>query len=251
MKRIFENVVNDDSEFEFKVFKYHKDPGELFDLLTTYTSKGKFFKIKAKELKKSECDSKLVSELGIAPDDILIVEVISKTMLVKPFIRIATESVNCSFCGILITDKRISCDYCSLNAYCSNECKSTDSAHSEYHQKLETMFNKKLSISEASKINISTFFEPNSKGGLVGLKNIDGATCFVNSALQCFAHCEDLTKYFLSKSFLEDINKNKQSTDGVVAIAYYELLKELWVGSNAMIAPWDMRNVFVSYMKRV
>jgi hypothetical protein len=98
MKRIFENVVNDDSEFEFKVFKYHKDHGELFDLLTTYTSKGKFFKIKAKELKKSECDSKLVSELGIAPDDILIVEVISKTMLVKPFIRIATESVNCSFC---------------------------------------------------------------------------------------------------------------------------------------------------------
>jgi len=42
-------------------------------------------------------------------------------------------------------------------------------------------------------------------GGLCGLANL-GNTCFMNSALQCLSHCEELTSYFLSQTYKSEIN---------------------------------------------
>jgi ubiquitin carboxyl-terminal hydrolase 4/11/15 len=37
---------------------------------------------------------------------------------------------------------------------------------------------------------------------------------------------------------------------GSIAKAYYELLKELWMGSSSVLSPWDFRQIFVGFVKQ-
>jgi ubiquitin carboxyl-terminal hydrolase 4/11/15 len=86
--------------------------------------------------------------------------------------------------------------------------------------------------------------------GAVGLKNL-GNTCFMNSAIQCLSHSEDLTKYFLLNKFAEEINKiNKHGSGGQIARAYSDLIKELWSGQNSSLSPWDFKKIFGTFFKQ-
>jgi ubiquitin C-terminal hydrolase len=73
----------------------------------------------------------------------------------------------------------------------------------------------------------------------------------MNSALQCLSNCEELTKYFLFKHVFEELNKsNKYGSNGNVAIAYYELVKELWLGASKYLCPSDFRQIFVRFVRQ-
>ena len=92
--------------------------------------------------------------------------------------------------------------------------------------------------------------EDRSSSGLIGLINL-GNTCFMNSALQCLSNTPKLTKYFLTETYLKELNPK---TDHEVSKSYHELLKVLWLSEETdigeSISPANFRGVFIGYAKQ-
>ena len=76
-----------------------------------------------------------------------------------------------------------------------------------------------------------------SERGLSGLINF-GNTCYMNSAIQCLSNIAILRDYFLSKSFVEDLDKNKDEFGLVVQ--WYKLMNGIWE-KNCIISPQSFR----------
>jgi ubiquitin carboxyl-terminal hydrolase 4/11/15 len=79
--------------------------------------------------------------------------------------------------------------------------------------------------------------------GHVGLTNL-GNTCYMNSALQCLRSVEELSMYFLSNKWKEDINVNNPiGHKGAIAKVYAGLLAGIYdLGASSSFSPKNFKN---------
>jgi len=133
---------------------------------------------------------------------------------------------------------------CRQVKYCDMNCLKTHrSDHKELCQKAKKEISNTNDMLRHFGINVNKKFTKESKKGVTGLQNL-GNTCFMNSALQCLSNTSELTQYFLSNEFLKDLNKNNPlGTGGYLISAYSELIKELWMGTESYVSPWDLKKV--------
>ncbi|KAI0128921.1 hypothetical protein BJ170DRAFT_682707 [Xylariales sp. AK1849] len=84
--------------------------------------------------------------------------------------------------------------------------------------------------------------------GCTGLGNL-GNTCYMNAALQCVRGVEELTKYFLSGQWEDEVNPdNVLAHNGDVANAYANLLKEIYrEAAPGSVTPRQFKNTIGRY----
>ena len=145
------------------------------------------------------------------------------------------------------------CEYCRNNNiltypceckevwYCNKQCYQKDR---HFHERdCKALF--KLQLEAEDKLEKNE----NSKNGLVGLSNL-GNTCYMNTSLQCLSNCWELTEYFLSNKYKEDINENNPiGSHGDLARAYGGVLKHLWYGSSSHYSPDNFKKTLGIYQK--
>jgi len=81
---------------------------------------------------------------------------------------------------------------------------------------------------------------------LIGLNNI-GATCFMNSTLQCLSQTKQLTSYFLNEKNFERIMNNNiansNENEYQLSPVYFELLEKLWeIDGEKSFSPYKFMN---------
>ena len=78
--------------------------------------------------------------------------------------------------------------------------------------------------------DLDSLLKKDSNHGVCGGINLEGNSCFMNSAIACLSNCTELTTYFLSGKYKQNIDTKDTNygAGGKLAKAWYDLLEEYW-----------------------
>jgi len=113
-----EDTKDDSNSYEIKLFKIDKMQ-EIFNLIVSHANKNKFYKLNSEELKiNNDTYNQYIKDLSffnLKKETTIIVEVLPKNIIVKPFIRVQSDLISCSQCQAKIPsrDSVIYCDFCT------------------------------------------------------------------------------------------------------------------------------------------
>ena len=120
----------------------------------------------------------------------------------------------------------------------------------EKTQEYKTIISKINKVKDEDHPETESYFPPFITPPNIGLNNI-GATCFMNSTLQCLSQTKKLTKYFLNPQYKERIIKNNIALKDPNALQlsplYLELISKLWATDGSKnYSPYNFMNCIQS-----
>jgi len=133
----------------------------------------------------------------------------------------------------IIDDKNLKLNQKELDI--ENKQKIVDNRYIELNKKESEIKNKEINITQQI-IEFEKIKNQKNVPILIGLNNI-GATCYMNSTLQCLSNTNKLTEYFLTKY--------KQGPNRIMANVYHKLLLNLWdiKMNNKSYSPYEFKEV--------
>ncbi|GMT23377.1 hypothetical protein PFISCL1PPCAC_14674, partial [Pristionchus fissidentatus] len=91
---------------------------------------------------------------------------------------------------------------------------------------------------------------PSYTRGVCGLSNL-GNTCFMASAVQCLSNVPQITEYFLTDQYTNDLNEaNPLGTEGHLAKEYGKLMHAMWSGRHESFVPRNFKSTIGKFAPR-
>jgi len=117
-------------------------------------------------------------------------------------------------------------------------------------RELKKLIKPKFNLTDLLNFDFYSLLNKETKFGKIGLNNL-GSFSYMNSIFQCLSKTIDLTKYFLQKNYLMEINtENSLGYKGEISKQFYNLLYQMFNGQNDYISSEELRKTIINKLDK-